>query len=275
MEAMESFGSAMGGVVNLIKTFLPDGFEIPEDVSEEHMAQRRAEAFNRRPGKLTGYDCPQCLNKGYIAAVRDGAEVTMQCGCLKIRDSLDRLERSGLSEVCEECTFDSYEVTEPWQQTILDAAKAYAENPRGWYALTGQTGTGKTHICTAVTYALIMSGREAVYMQWLHEAAHLKSIIVSEPDEYRRRLDKIRNADVLYIDDLFKGSVTPADVKLAFDIISHRTYKKLITIISSELDLKGLIAVDEAIAGRIIEMCGDNHRCIARDWKKNYRFKKK
>lgn len=261
--------------ISRIRDLLPPGVEIPDEISEEYLAQRRSEVFNRRPGKLTGYDCPECLNKGYIAAVRDGAEVTMPCGCLKIRNSLNRLARSGLSETCEECTFDSYEAREQWQQIILDTAKAYAENPRGWYALTGQTGAGKTHICTAVTYALIMSGREAVYMQWLHESAYLKSIIVSEPDEYRRRLEKIRNTDVLYVDDLFKGSVTPADIKLAFDIINHRTYKKLITIISSELDLKGLIAVDEAIAGRIIEMCGENHRCIVKDWKKNYRLKKR
>lgn len=271
---MEALGNAMGNVVNLIKTFLPEGFEIPDEVPEEHMAQRRSEVINSRPGKLTGYDCPDCLNKGYISAVREGAEVTMPCSCLKIRDSLERIERSGLSELCGCCTFDSFKAKEPWQEIILKEAKAYAENPLGWYALTGQSGAGKTHICTAITHELIMAGYEALYMQWMHEATYLKSIIMSDAVAYDQKISRLRTVAVLYIDDLFKGSSTPADIKLAFDIISLRAYSDRITIISSELSPAEIMAADEAIAGRIIEMCGSNYRCISKNRQKNYRLKR-
>ena len=59
---------------------------------------------------------------------------------------------------------------------------------------------------------------------------------------------------MLYIDDLFKGNVTGADLNLAFQLINARyNDRKLITILSSELTLSEIIEQDEALGGRIYE----------------------
>jgi hypothetical protein len=95
----------------------------------------------------------------------------------------------------------------------------------------------------------------------------------------------LKNADVLYIDDLFKngkddfGTVkqpTPADINAAFEIINYRYNNPgKITIISSERTLIEMNAIDEAIAGRIAEKSKAGGYCInlAKDGKKNWRMK--
>lgn len=80
-------------------------------------------------------------------------------------------------------------------------------------------------------------------------------------------------ADVLYIDDFFKGKISETDKTLAFDIINYRYNNSLVTIISSELLLQELIDVDAAIAGRIKQMSADYIVQIAYDDERNYRLK--
>ena len=79
---------------------------------------------------------------------------------------------------------------------------------------------------------------------------------------------------VLYIDDLFKAPPTEADKHIAFEILSARyTRDDRATILSSERTLGDLIAIDEALAGRIAERCGSSFLfSIARDARKNHRF---
>lgn len=263
----------MNAIAEILRSVLPPGIEIPDDISEERLAQRRSDAYNQLEGNLTGYDCRRCRNKGYISEIADGTEVMHRCDCHLARESLARIERSGLGRLCKRCTFEAYRAEQTWQQAVLAKAQAYAADPDGWFAVTGQSGGGKTHICTAITYSLIMSGREAIYMQWTHEATHLKSI-VGDAAEYQRRMDELRDADVLYIDDLLKGAFTAADVKLAFDILNHRAYKELTTIISSELTPQQILAADEAVMGRLAEMCNSNYFCIKKDRRNNYRLRR-
>ena len=117
---------------------------------------------------------------------------------------------------------------------------------------------------------------------WEQESKQLKAL-VNEAEEYQRLIAPLKTVDVLYIDDLFKPTLddygkrrypTAADVKLAFEIINQRYMDGLWTIISSEWTMEEMAAFDEATASRIAEMCGEYQIVIARDRKKNQRFKK-
>ena len=70
----------------------------------------------------------------------------------------------------------------------------------------GQSGAGKTHLCTAVTVHYIRKGKEARYMLWRDEIAQIKAI-VTDSAAYAARMDALKKTPVLYIDDLFKGSL--------------------------------------------------------------------
>lgn len=246
------------------------------ELSSEERLRQRVEHYNSKTGDLTGYDCPKCLNKGHSFAVVNGYETYITCECMEIRRNVRLINESGLKDMMEENTFSSYKAVEPWQKYVLETAKAYAEDPQGlWFVICGQSGAGKTHLCTAIVGSLLQKGIETKYCLWIDESKHLKSI-ANDP-EYAKEIAVYKKVPCLYIDDLFKTKdgvpVTGPDVTLAFEIINYRRNNKLITIISSEKTSQELIAIDQATGGRIVQMAQNYLIDIAPDQKKNYRLK--
>ena len=225
--------------------------------------QYKVDDWNRTPGNRNeedGYDCTICLNKGTIAKLVERPDGTFShcfadCKCVETRNSIMRMKRSGLKDIIKDYTFDKFVVSEPWQQSIKSAAMEYAKNPQGWFYMGGQVGAGKTHLCTAVCREFLLAGKRVVYMLWRDEIVKLKAS-VNDAEEYGKLIDRYKNAEVLYIDDLFKtgkadnGTAqkpTPADVNAAFEIINYRyNNPALLTIISSELSEDELLDIDEA-----------------------------
>lgn len=246
------------------------------------------EVENRKEGilnKSDGYNCSLCKNKGftfvpelYLGWYR---ETQVTCKCAKIRKTIRALNRSGLADVVHDFTFEKYIASEPWQQSILTKAKTYLnECENNWFFFGGTTGSGKTHICTAIAVKLLKQGKEVKYMLWRDEASRLKGMV--NDIGYADKINEYKSVDVLYIDDLFKTGKTEtqgkqrptqADINLAFEIINSRAIQKKITIISSESTITDLIDIDEAIAGRIKQKSGDYCINIAPDRSKNYRLK--
>lgn len=242
-------------------------------LSYDELLQLKADAYNRQPGKLTEYDCKICYNKGYIAKVIEGNEVLAECKCLKIRDTLRRINQSGLEKLLRICTFRSYECSEAWQQRLKETAIRFVESGKGWLFMGGQSGCGKTHLCTAAVGGFIKQGKSARYLLWREDSPRLKALINDK--DYTAVIDDFKKSDILYIDDLFKqDDIKDADIKLAFELIDYRARNNLTTIISSERTLNELIDVDEALAGRIIQMSADFQLVIPKDRSKNYRLRK-
>lgn len=253
-----------------IQTIIP---KINTERSYEELLQMKADAYNSRPGKLTGYDCDICKNKGYIAKVVDGAEVLAECKCYKIRDTLYHIHKSGLEEPLRRCTFRSFECPEQWQQELKTAALQFLEKGKGGMFVGGQPGSGKTHLCTAVVGGFIKKGLSARYFVWREDSTALKAVVNDK--EYTAALDAYKKTDALYIDDLFKQTdIKDADIRLAFELIDYRLRNNLITIISSERTLKELVAVDEGLGSRIVDMTATQLN-ISKDKARNYRLKKR
>lgn len=252
-------------------------------------AQATANAFNAIQGNRhlqDGYLCDKCNNKGIFYKVKyddDGNPycVGTECECFPIRNTLLRMKKSGLKDIIKDYTFGKYIATEKWQESLKSAAMQYAQNPEGWFFLGGQSGCGKTHLCTAICREFLLKGRNVHYMLWRDDVVRLKGL-VNESDEYKQLIEPIKTAEVLYIDDLFKTGKaadatmqrpTPADVNVAFEILNYRyNDPKSITIISSELLVDELIDIDEATGCRIFERA--NAMSIARNRARNYRLKK-
>lgn len=57
-----------------------------------------------------------------VAVLEDGYETHKACNCLKIRQCLQNIQKSGLSDALERMTFDSYQCSEPWQGKEMDTA---------------------------------------------------------------------------------------------------------------------------------------------------------
>lgn len=256
-------------------------------------AQRKADDYNAMEGNLNqedGYDCPICKNKGHVAYIGEKdafghpTEYFKPCKCCKVRNAIRRLNRSGLKNAVKELTFDKYEARNPWQQTIKDTAQRFCTEGGGsWFFIGGQSGAGKTHICTAIAVHHIRQGKEVRYMVWREEAPRIKAL-VNDAEAYASLMQELKAADVLYIDDLFKDSrddmgqyrpPTSADIRLAFEIINYRYLNpELITIISCEMQLLELDEIDEGVAGRIAMKSKPGGYCISLkpDKSKNWRM---
>ena len=253
------------------------------------LMQERCDIENRKPGTLhekDGYNCPLCLNRGYTWAVKeldrgeetnDFSESTIPCKCKAIRASINRMKRSGLENVLEKYTFAKYTAGDPWQKHVKEKAKRFVEDGGSVFFIGGQTGAGKTHICTAITAEFLRRGKAAYYMLWQDDTVKLKANITDGP-EHERQMNRLKNVDVLYIDDFFKPvgetGPSPADVRIAYELINYRYNNAgLITVISSERLISEILDIDEATGGRLVEYAGEYMINIGRDKARNYRLR--
>lgn len=266
-------------------------------MTDKEKAELRIELSNMDTGDLNekdGYDCKQCLNRGYIWKLeeRTGAlgepvyyEITSKCDCMKIRASIRRMKRSGLEPLLKRCTFDKYEAPEGWQTLLKEKAMAFPKNTETlenkWFFMGGGVGSGKTHLCTAIAREFLLQGKEVRYMLWVKNSQEMKAAVNDE--SYGEMLSALQNVEVLYIDDFFKpmkderGNDLPptkADIRLAYEIIDHRYQRRdLITIISSERHIHELEEIDSAVGSRIYEMTKQNAYNIAKTKERNYRLR--
>lgn len=246
-------------------------------------AERECTVLNDTPGNLPGYNCPACLNRGFVYVPNGDYVITRDCSCMDIRRSLMNVERSGIKQQLERCTFNNFDTGEPWQAALLSGAKRFLHDHTGkWFFAGGQVGCGKTHICTALCGEFLKSGIAVRYMLWRDEIVKLKAT-VTDSNEYDAMIYPLKKAPVLYVDDFFKtgdnddGSKkrpTQADVNVAFELLNYRyNNPELITIISTERSVDDLLSCDEATGSRIYERTKEYCYYFRPDRKKNYRLR--
>lgn len=263
------------------------------NLTKEDAVRSDCDRYNTIRGHLNdvdGVECERCMNRGDFMvpfASSSGAVALLKpCTCMGTRKTIRRFLSSGISpDIIKSYTFDGYIADEPWQQQVKDAAISFSQDPsaRLFYA-GGASGSGKSHICTALAAHFINAGREARYVRWREDVTRLKSIIM-DAEAYGNAMWELKNIDILYIDDYFKpirgrdGKVAPpteADIGLSYELFDYRysTNRKGITIISSERHLSEIMAIDEATGGRIAEMATPRYMCnIRRDPQRNYRLR--
>ncbi len=274
------------------------GVEGSSDDLARKIEQKKVEEYNAQPAQDsltvggrhhlfdTVYDCPVCKNKGLVAFLNeDGAFAVHDCSCRRIRSSRISAVKSGLGELLNK-RVNTFQAEAPWQAQLRERTIAFIEcfrrqdtpRPKG-FVMLGQSGCGKTHLCAAVCNFFIDQGKQVRYMSWLNTADELKILRIEEPASYRRRMEELSCADVLYIDDLFKAKsiqgISERDVTLAFEILNHRlNLPEGITIVSSEWLAEDLRKVDTAVAGRLLELSGDYLLQIPRGDRYNRRIQK-
>lgn len=205
--------------------------------------------------KLDGISCEICRNRGVIYYLEDGYFMNRQCECMKQRLVKRHMMESGLGMLLERCTFERYRTDEPWQKIVKDIALRYAtEQHAMWLLVSGQPGSGKTHICTAVCNHLIQNGKQVSYKIW----GDLFRELDANAYHYEVRqciMEDIRNTEILYIDDFLKNyKAYPKMAAIAFDVINARYNARKPLILSTEYTLDEIESMDAALAGRIDEM---------------------
>lgn len=264
------------------ENFYPNTLSDPGAMSEDEFREwecARENAKRVEPDKKYGIDCPICGNKGQVFYWDREEQIrrVRTCECEQARRSLRMLDRSGVCPDWNRKTLDAYRTPEGWQRTMKAKVAAYlADDQRGWLLVSGQSGCGKTHLCTAAFVTLVRQGMEGRYVTWSSlmqqmDAAQYKA------DDYNRLMTPLQTCRVLYLDDLFKVRNNSEIPNRAFShtlrlLDARYQDPDLVTILSTEWTLERLLQTDEALAGRIVERCGKHIVQVAKAEGRNYRI---
>ncbi|MGY4689313.1 ATP-binding protein [Salibacterium sp. K-3] len=213
------------------------------------------------------YDCPKCKdNTGYLE-VRDGYEVWVRCSCIEWRRAQKLMRSSEITDEFRKLGFKNFRTDGKPNliQGTYDCAYNYFQSfetirveRQNSIALLGQPGTGKTHLLTAIANNLMHKKHVGVqYFPYVEGFNDLKD----DFDKLEEKQERMKNADVLFIDDLFKPAAkgvpraTDWQIEQTYAVINHRYLNHKPIMISSELPIDQMVQIDEALATRIYEMC--------------------
>ncbi len=189
-----------------------------------------------------------------------------QCKCVKQKKIARLMEASGITEEFEMLLFGNF-ITDGKPDMIKDAYECAMEYFKDFQkvkgersnsiALLGQPGSGKTHLLTAIMNNLIK--KKSVYCMYFPYVEGMGNLR-DNFDQLESKLDAMRKADVLFIDDLFKPvkgepRATDWQVEQIQSVVNYRYLNHKPLLISSELDTAALLDIDEALGSRIHQMC--------------------
>lgn len=212
------------------------------------------------------YTCEKCKDTGYIGG-------TKVCSCLKEELIKATISSSGIGNLIEKQSFDNFELglyesdsrLLKIMKSNLEVAKSFAEgfkNKPGNFLFVGKTGTGKTHLSTAIAREVIKSGFDVIYDT-------TQNIISDfETDKFKNTYSqaeplsaKYMECDLLIMDDLGTEFVTQFTISCLYNLINTRQNRGLSTIISTNLDQNELSSrYEDRICSRIF---GSDYRVLS------------
>jgi DNA replication protein DnaC len=194
-----------------------------------------------------------------------------------------RIERlfktSQITEEFRNLTFENFNLLgrPSLVQDAFNCAEAYLDCFQGIrgerqnsIALLGQPGSGKTHLLISIANALLDQGIGVLYFPWVEGLNDLKD----DFSKTNEKVEQLKEIDVLFIDDLFKGRRTVTDWQLEqlFEIVNYRYLNHLPMLISSEKDIDQICDIDEGIGSRIYQMSKDFTVVLRGEKNLNYRL---
>ena len=203
------------------------------------------------------YTCAVCSDTGFVG--------TKMCTCLKQLLITKNIQSSGMGNLIDKQSFDNFnlgvyknspEVCARMERN-LRIAKSFAEKFARHHdnlLLIGTTGTGKTHISTAIAKEVISQGFDVLYDS-------VQNIINDfETDKFKSGYNHTESAsekylecDLLIIDDLGTEFISQFSISALYNLINTRQNKGLSTIISTNLSGPELAGkYDGRIYSRII-----------------------
>jgi len=219
------------------------------------------------------YNCDICQDTTWV--LDETGTLGRRCECYK-KEIAERLWKKFGIKSADVKKINDYEGYDNITKSLKEKAIGYVSDfdsiislRENGFGIFGQPGSGKSHIVIAIGAALLnrkMKPVEVVYMPYLEVMRELKANV--NDDEYYLKLSRrYQKPKLLIIDDLFKdkvnkgkliGELKDTDVKHIYPIINYRYLNNLPMLVSSECTPNMLLDLDEALAGRILESCGNN-----------------
>ena len=133
-----------------------------------------------------------------------------------------------------------------------DVAQAYAQRPRGWLVITGDYGSGKTHLAAAIANHRAGLGDPPLFVMVSDLLDHLRATFGANSEvTFDRRFDDIRTTPLLVLDDLGAQSMTPWVREKLHQLFDYRYNAELPTVITVAAD--ALDEVDPRLRSRLLD----------------------
>lgn len=186
----------------------------------------------------------------------------------------ERLRKISNLEAFTDKSFDNFLTDIPMftyaeQQSLQNAvrqATKFAASIEGWLLLEGSYGCGKTHLAAAIGNARLKKGDTVLFITSPDLLDHLRGAYSPEAEtSYDEMFDRVRNAELLILDDLGVEKPSPWAHEKLFQLLNHRYTHNLPTVITTNADIDKL---DQRIRSRLLDTTR-THRCsiIAPDFR--------
>jgi DNA replication protein DnaC len=140
-------------------------------------------------------------------------------------------------------------------EDALRAARAFAENPRGWIVFRGTYGCGKTHLAAAIGNYWHDLGYEVVFMVVPDLLDHLRATFdPSRNVSLDRLFEIVKTAKLLILDDLGTESATPWAREKIYQLFNYRYAAELPTVITYS-------SLPDQVDARLASRMGDKNVC--------------
>jgi DNA replication protein DnaC len=257
--------------------------DLVDSATGQHEAGARGSRVKRaaRPTRQTGPEprsgaqettvqddvCPICKGKGFLVYdVPPGHpdfNKAVACRCTQARvaaEQINKLRTVSNLGALERMTFDSFlpdgvalpEALRRDLRKVYELCLSFATNPAGWLVLFGGYGAGKTHLAAAIANHQVALGRTVLFVVVPDLLDHLRAAYApSSETGLDERLEAIREAPLLILDDLGAHNSTPWAQEKLFQIVNHRYNSQLPTVITTNQRLEEL---DPRIASRLVDL---------------------
>lgn len=241
----------------IFKTACEGGDITAVRIRNQQLVERRRDLIKKLgfPEDYTDvkYTCRDCGDTGYV-------DINM-CHCFRSLLLAENVRASGMGKLIDKQSFDNFRLDvfpdeqRRYMERVLPQLREYAENFGAHLGenllFTGTTGTGKTHISTAIAKTVISKGYYVLYDT-------IQNVISAfETDTFRRGSEsvseKFLECDLLVLDDLGTEFSTQFTVSCIYNLINTRYNRGLSTVISTNLTPKELMSFyDARIYSRLI-----------------------
>ncbi|MFU8826646.1 MAG: ATP-binding protein [Brevefilum sp.] len=137
----------------------------------------------------------------------------------------------------------------------FDAARAFADHPRGWLLLTGPYGCGKTHLAAAIGNYQAGMGFPPLMVSVPDLLDHLRATFSPNSSvSLDRRFEEIRTSRLLILDDLGTQSATPWAREKIYQLFNYRYNAEMPTVITTA-------CTDEELDPRLYSRMRDERLC--------------
>ncbi len=139
-------------------------------------------------------------------------------------------------------------------EAAFRASMAFAEDPRGWLTLQGANGCGKTHLACAIANRALANGMGVFFAVVPDLLDYLRaSFAPGKEAPYDELFDRVRNVDLLVLDDLGAQATTQWAQEKLYQVVNYRHVAGLPTVVTSDQSLDALQAAHPRIIARVAD----------------------